>query len=557
MLLWLVSSGAAAVPSGDCVDLTDLDEAALAKYSFNAGAEARALAELRQPSYITGDVRIVVQAIFDTDSPGQDHWLYQQANRWHRPTRDSVIRHAVLFRTGVVVNVAMLRESERILRANSYLYDARVIPRRLCGDRLDIDVVVRDVWTLTPTADFSRLGGKNEYGFGVLDTNLLGKGRALSLDFSKDTDRRSAGISYVEPNIAGSRIGLSTLLEDNSDGSRQVIDVGQPFYSLDARRAYGVRAEHDDRQQGLYLFGDKTSEFQATLKQIGFTAGVSGGAHDAHTLRWLAGFNYEDHAFDQVSDAVPPNPFPVDRTLAYPWVGFESIEDRFDTTANVDRIDRTEDLQLGREFSALLGWSDAAFGGDDVPRLVWRGRYHNATYLRERQLLQYDFDLNSYWNFDTDAVEELRAAAQLDYRWMQSNRFTLAATLKTRYAANLPADQQLLGGAETGMRGYSSRYQAGDRSYYFGLEERYFSDLYIAQIVRVGFVVFTDVGRTWFSDDPNDAGYGTLADVGFGFRFDSTRTRRDRVVHLDFAFPLIDGPDVGSFEILLQVKDRI
>jgi hemolysin activation/secretion protein len=139
----------------------------------------------------------------------------------------------------------------------------------------------------------------------------------------------------------------------------------------------------------------------------------------------------------------------------------------------------------------------------------------------------------------------------------QSDRFTFASTLKANYVANLPADQQLLAGGETGLRGYSTRYQSGDRSYRLGVEERYFPDIYIARIVRVGFVAFVDVGRAWFSDDPNDEGYGTLADVGFGFRFESTRTRRDRVLHLDFAVPLVDGPDVSGIEITLQVKERL
>jgi hemolysin activation/secretion protein len=153
----------------------------------------------------------------------------------------------------------------------------------------------------------------------------------------------------------------------------------------------------------------------------------------------------------------------------------------------------------------------------------------------------YGGSLDSYWNFDTNAVEELIASMHADYRLPQANHFEFAASLKTKYVANLPQDMQLLGGAETGMRGYPSRYQAGDRSYRVSFEERYLPDIYIARLVHVGFVVFVDAGRTWFSDDPNDDGYGTLADVGFGLRFESTRTQRDRVVHLDFAFPLVDG----------------
>ena len=84
----------------------------------------------------------------------------------------------------------------------------------------------------------------------------------------------------------------------------------------------------------------------------------------------------------------------------------------------------------------------------------------------------------------------------------------------------------------------------------FSLEERYFSDIYIARIVRLGFAAFFDAGRTWFSDNPDDHGYGALADVGFGLRFESTRTRQDRVLHVDFAFPLVDGPDVDTMQIL-------
>jgi outer membrane protein assembly factor BamA len=548
----------AAAAEVDCVDLTNLDLEGLAHYEFDPRGEDASLTALdKSRTYVTGEVRVVVQPIFDLEKPAEDRWLYRQANRWHRDTRPTVIRHAILFRTGMAVQASTLRETERILRSKPYLYDARIVPRRLCGDRLDVDVVTRDVWTLTPDGDFSRLGGDNEYGFGVLDTNVWGSGRMLSLFFTKETDRNGTGVEFADANVLGSRVALDALAEANTDGSRQVLDVGQPFYSLDATRAWGVRTEIDNQQQGLYLFGDKYAEFRQKLRQFGVRAGTSAGEHGAKTWRWLAGYTYEERTFSDVGGEVPPDPFPVDRTLSYPWFGFESIEDRFDTAVNVDRIDRTEDIHLGREYNALLGWSSGSLGGDGVSRLVLRSGYDDASRLDRDQLLMYGASLDSYWNFDTNAVEELTASIHADYRLPQSNHFTFAASIKTKYVANLPADMQLLGGAETGLRGYPSRYQAGDRSYRVSLEERYFPDIYIARLVRVGFALFADAGRTWFSDDPNDAGYGTLADIGFGLRFESTRTQRDRVLHLDFAFPLVDGPDVSGMEILLQVKDRL
>jgi hypothetical protein len=558
VLVGLLTTQTSVAMDAQCIDLTTMDEADLLHYRFTPGSEALALDALdTSQRYLIGKVRIVVQPIFDTDRRSEDRRFFRLANRWHTSTRPAVIRHAILFESGSDVRVTTLKESERLLRAKPYLYDARVLPRRLCGNRLDVDVVVRDVWTLTPDIDFSRLGGNNEYGYGLLDTNLLGRGREASLYFFKDTDRHGVSLGYADPNVAGSRVALATSLEENSDGSRQVLDVGQPFYSLDARRAYGFRGERDNAKQGLYQFGDKTSEFRRRVRQFSVFGGFSPGEHDAVTWRWLVGFNYDEHEFGHVSDAVQPDPFPADRTLAYPWIGFERVEDRFDTAANFDRIDRTEDIQLGRQIAALVGWSDHAFGADDVSRLVGSAHMGNALLHGDSQLFTYDVSIKSYWNFDTNAVENLWATAQFDYRLRQSARFTLATGLKVRYADNLTADEQLLGGGDTGLRGYPSRYQSGDKSYDWTLEERYLSDWYIARIVRVGLVGFVDVGRTWFSDDSNDAGYGTLADVGFGLRFESTRTRRDRVLHVDFAVPLVDGPEVSSFQISVQVQQTL
>ncbi len=557
----LVCVGYVAVASaddGDCQDLSTLDEAQLATFRFDVRddlAVTRALSHRRD--YVVGEVRVVVQPIFDTTDPAEDHPLFRWANRLHAPTRSHTIREAILFREGEPVSVSALLESERILRAKPYLFDARVIPRRLCGDRLDVDVVARDVWTLTPDADFARSGGDNSYGYGVTDTNLFGAGRTLSLFFTKDADRSGEGVYYANPNVAGSRVQFQTLFENNSDGSHRYVDVGQPFYSFDAKRAFGLRLEEIDEEQALYFRSDKFDRFSEDVRLVSVNAGVSDGEIEGHTWRWLAGYNYEEHEFGAIAGQMPPDPLPANRKYGYPWLGVSSVEDRFDTTVNVDRIYRTEDLDLGRQYNALLGWTDSTFGGDDARRLVLRSDYRDGIGWGQKHLVFYGANLSGYWNFDLDRSEEVRALAYATYRQQQTGRFSLAATTIVQAVHNLPTDEQQLGGGDTGLRGYPSRYQWGNRSYLFSLEERYFSDIYIARIVRVGVALFVDAGRTWFSDHPGGDGYGVLADAGFGLRFESTRTRPDRVLHIDFAFPLVDGPDVQSMQILLVVKERL
>jgi len=274
---------------------------------------------------VTGDVRIVVQPIFDSSNPKESNALYRWADRLHADTRPSTIQEAILFRTGQPVTWSAIRESERILRAKPYLYDARILLRRLCGDRLDVDVVARDVWTLLPDADFSRSGGDNSYSYGLTDANVAGAGRTLSLFYEKDPDRDGTGVYYMNPNVRGSRIVLEALYEDNSDGSRRVIDVGQPFYALDARRSFDVRGEETDAEQGLYVLGDKFAEFAQDFRHVSVNGGFSNGEKAGHVWRWRAGFTYEDRTFSPAPGEVPPDPLPADRKFAYPWIGFESV----------------------------------------------------------------------------------------------------------------------------------------------------------------------------------------------------------------------------------------
>jgi hypothetical protein len=79
----------------------------------------------------------------------------------------------------------------------------------------------------------------------------------------------------------------------------------------------------------------------------------------------------------------------------------------------------------------------------------------------------------------------------------------------------------------------------------------------------VGYAGFLDVGHAWFHDHapdwvPHRDGdhFGTLANIGVGLRLESVRTRRDRVLHIDIAKPLVDGPFVDTWEVTLSGKQR-
>jgi hypothetical protein len=517
-----------------------------------------------------GDVRIVRQPIFNPERPGEDHWLFRAMNAVHVQTREPAVRSALLFEPDEEVAVRVLAESERALRQKPFFYDARVLPRELCGDDLNIDVVVRDVWTLNPNLDFSRSGGENRFSIGFSDTNTFGTGKAVTLGIEDDELRRSTMFVYGDPNVLGSRHTLHLQIADQDDGERLELAAGLPFYSLDAGQTWGFEIGKWRRSEPLFFRGDEIAYFESNETYAHVYVGRSAGMRDGVTTRWLAGVDYEQFDFDELPDRPAPAPMPQDRRHVYPWIGFEHIDARYERAENVDRIQRTEDLFVGTRINGRFGYADDRLGSDDrrfFYGLSGEGGFRAGTAEpapdaeneadpahQDRHLIFYRAEFDGEYRLDRDRAENVRLTGTVQYRFNHAPRFSFSATATATLTRRLRRDQQLLLGGETGLRGYPNRYQVGDRSFLITLEERYFSDLYIARVLRVGAAIFLDVGRAWFPGDPSNNDFGVLANAGFGLRLESTRTRRDRVLHLDLAAPLHDGPNVRGLEITFTGK---
>ncbi|MFM9726196.1 hypothetical protein ACKI1L_37355, partial [Streptomyces scabiei] len=82
-----------------------------------------------------------------------------------------------------------LSESERLLRKQSYLYDADISGELNCDGDINVNVATRDLWTLLPEISFSRTGGENKSSIGFRESNLFGWGKRLSISRTSDADR--------------------------------------------------------------------------------------------------------------------------------------------------------------------------------------------------------------------------------------------------------------------------------------------------------------------------------------------------------------------------------
>jgi hypothetical protein len=511
------------------------------------------------PGSVIGEVRVVARDIFDPDHPGEDHRLFRLANHLHRTTRAGVIERQLLFRPGDLFSPELIEESARLLRTHDYLYDVDIRPVPRGDGTVDVEVVTRDVWTLSGGASFGRAGGRNSTSFSVQDSNFLGTGKEVSLARIGTLDRTSNLLRFTDPNLAGSRVRLLLSYADNSDGGRQRFEIERPFFSLDSRWAAGLRGFRDQRVESLYKAGKVALGFQHQTDLVEVYGGLSPGLLGGATRRWQAGFTYSRDAFAGAKMS-PKQIFPVprDRTLAYPWVRFESIQDRFVVERDLDRIRRSEDLNLGRQLSLLLGLSSPAFGGDGQ-RWIVQAAVANGWRPTPRQLVLAQLGGSTRWA-RRDA-ENLVAGGKVRWYVRDFGGQVFYAALGADLAHRLDGENQITLGGDSGLRGYPVRYQAGDRRALLTLEQRFFSGRELFHLVHLGAAVFFDAGQAWFVDSLSQRDFTLrqerrlLKDAGFGLRLGSSRSARGGVLHLDVAFPLDGGLSGRRAQWLVSTSD--
>ncbi|MYA15659.1 MAG: hypothetical protein F4089_07705 [Gammaproteobacteria bacterium] len=546
-LAW--SADAASLADEDCTPLHDPADL------HNVPIEEVAGRSLSADSvYRTGTLTVIRQDVFNTNDAGEDQAAYRLANRWHVITREGVLRELLLFGEGDTVTLATIAESERLLRGKSYLYDARVVANRVCAPArdtneqalpvVDLVVVTRDVWSLSPDVGITRTGGESRISAGFSEINLAGSGSNLDARYFDNLDRHGWSISYADANLGQSRVGLRLRYDETDDGDLVEAGIGQPFFALAARRSWNAYAFRSRTVQGLYHGGKRTESFRRDYRVAQLSAGWSTGRRDGWVTRVVAGLTSAHWYHAPVRDAPTPDAL-GSRRFTYPWVSLHRIEDQYSQLRNVDRVQTTEDVYLGRRYDLVLGYSPRGDG-----HLIGTAEFRDGMGRGDIGIFRYGVRASGYWNANTGRAENAVARAWGRYRHRQTPRWALILDAEALLAEGLTADQQLLIGGSSGLRGYPNRYQAGTRGFRFTAEERFYTGLYPLRILRIALAGFVDVGRVWSSRQDND----TLANAGFGLRFESTRTNRNLVYHLDVAFPIVDGPGVSGVEVTLTSK---
>jgi hemolysin activation/secretion protein len=411
-------------------------------------------------------------------------------------------------------------------------------------------VITKDVWTLSPGLSFGRAGGTNSTNFNLQDTNFLGWGKALQVSHGSTVDRTSDALAWTDPNVLGSRWISSLAYIDSSDGSQRSLQVARPFYSLDTTWSTKITAVKYDRTVSRYNLGEKVDQFNDNQSSYELSGGVSGGLIDGWTKRFTFGMRYDRNIFlPTPSTSIPARQVPLDRTLSYPFVGFDFLQDKYKKVGDENQIGRTEDLYFGTDVTGEVGLSNGAYGADRNA-IMLSAKVLRGFELTELQQLFLTSDFSS--RIEDGRARNLIAGAGAKYYWRWRPDWLLYGALSGTVTDSLDPELQLLLGGDNGLRGYPLRYESGTSRALLTVEQRFYTDWYPFRLVRVGGAIFTDVGRTWGSGVIGNSDPGLLRDVGFGLRLGNTRSGLGNVLHIDFAFPLNNIAGIQRFQFLVQ-----
>ncbi len=493
------------------------------------------------------EIVIHIQPIFDLSKPSENNWLGRSANYLHIPTREGVIRRALLFKEGDRVIARDIYQTERLLRALAFIKEARIQPESMADGKVRAHVWVRDAWTIEVDAGFQRVGTQSSMHTGIQEQNFLGTGKTIGFSVSKDHERSESQFSYRDPQLLGTRWQLRADYQALSDGSGREFFLGRPFYALST--PWAVTFEGQSRKSLLTLYEAGEPIYETPFWANSVRMGAAWAIRQREDRVWRAGvvFSADDRRYggwavlDPLTEISAPH-LPDRRqrgvalSLAYHQEGYETFKD-------IRGMDVAEDYNLAWEGSLEVGSYTRRLGstrpGPYAQLHLSKGWSNSAEFLTlfEGTLRARSGRMDGE-NFRLDASVSSYVQVKPTYQ--------VAAYLGVGLVHSPdPENIDYVGGAE-GLRGYPNYLHPGNAHWVVSVEHRLFTEQRWWGLFRVGYIAFVDAGavhqlegRGWSSAYP---------DVGVGLRLGDLKSSLARVLLLTVTAPLVRQPGQSAWQ---------
>lgn len=460
------------------------------------------------------------------------------------PTRTSAVAPFLLVRQGEPCTEILLKESERVLRAQPYLADARalVVP--------DTNGTVRVQFSTTDDIrPILGLGVKNgsptrlKIGSG----NAAGYGMAVAAQWQQGFAFRDGwGLRFTDYHTFGQPYLLDTQLERSPLGEIYSASLSKPLYSQLQKLAWSVNLSNIDRYQ-TFRRGEDTDPISLGVDRRSWSANavyrLGGGSNGLFAGGQIggdrvstddAGVIITDTGFVADPDTtLGPRYRTSTRTVAAAILGVRAL--RFFKAQGFDALEGAQDVANGIQLGTLLGHSISGDAGWFVGSQMYAGAGTPKSFVGIQMAVETG-RVDGDWS---DMIAEGRVA------WYSrpSERRTRIASVEYSGAWDTSVPFQLrLGTDHVGLRGYEDSETGGGRRAVARLEERMVFPG-IAKYLGFGGAAFIDAGKMWAGDVPFGRTVNPRVGAGIGLIFAVPRSSRQNL-RVDVATPLIS--DGGS-----------
>jgi hypothetical protein len=281
--------------------------------------------------------------------------------KFHIDSRPRVIREFVQMKEGDICTEIKRRETERVLRAQWFIQDARVL---VYPDKDGVQLIVTTVDEVAVIAGL-QLNGATVRSLKVGNSNLLGRGILFETGWRSNGALRDGRTLRVRSAITfGRPIQTNLTWNRNALGTRADIELRYPFLT-DLQR-FGFRAilgKDDDYVRFVRPTG--TLPFQQVSRTFGSVGGVARIGRPGALLLAGGSLSYDDENIGGAiivtdSGAVPfteslpvlPAP-PQSATRASLLIGGRAM--RFIPVEGFDALTGVQDLRVGVQFGGQFG----------------------------------------------------------------------------------------------------------------------------------------------------------------------------------------------------------
>ena len=481
------------------------------------------------PDPVIGAIEIDRREVFD-DRAGGIFAAHRIANRIHVRTREQVVRREILFAPGDPVDRELIEQTERNLRALSFLRDARVetVDVDTDGDgrpeRVDVRVTTWDRWSLSPRVDFEQVENRTKWELGASERNLLGFGKTVIASRRVNLDRTIDRVTYHDPQLAGSLVRMQAAVANLSDGHEQFLALGRSYLSLRDPWSVTGSVRRFAQTDPLYEDGLEVDRLDHRGRAGDLEVGRALSRGDTHALR-LHGA-YRVRAAEVGLEG---------RRFGIAEIGLRSVSHRFVRLTHVNQFERTEDFNLGAESHATLGLSSAALGGAAGGALFLAAGHRQGVRFRDGHFIL--LGIGAGGRRERSVWRNVQVAANLRYLQKHTARTALVGKMDYLHGHRLDPEVQLRLGADRGLRGYPNRQFNGTRSLLLTAEERWFLADDVGQLLSIGVAAFVDSGYVWPADRPVDLS-DLKTSVGVSLLLGSHRLASRGGVRFDLAYGL-------------------